>query len=45
VQEASAVLALREGTARSRLSRARARLRTALADRGLGAQELMAEEV
>ena len=45
VQEASAVLALREGTARSRLSRARARLRTALADRGLGAQELMTEEV
>jgi RNA polymerase sigma-70 factor (ECF subfamily) len=43
VQEAAAVLGLKEGTARSRLSRARQRLRTALSDRESTAQ-LITEE-
>ena len=43
VQEASAVLGLKEGTARSRLSRARQRLRSVLADRE-SSTEMMIEE-
>lgn len=44
VQEASKVLALKEGTARSRLSRARARLRTTLGNRDITSTELVTEE-
>lgn len=45
VQEASAALGLKEGTGRSRLSRARARLRSALTDDEATSLALMAEEV
>lgn len=44
VQEASEVLGLKEGTARSRLSRARARLRAVLGDRGFASTALVTEE-
>jgi RNA polymerase sigma factor (sigma-70 family) len=43
-QEASAALGLKEGTARSRLSRARARLRTTLTGAHASSLELMREE-
>lgn len=44
VQDASAALGLKEGTGRSRLSRARARLRTALTDDEASSLALMTEE-
>ena len=44
VQEASAALGVKESTARSRLSRARARLRTALTDAEADSLALMTEE-
>ena len=44
VQDASAALGLKEGTGRSRLSRARARLRTSLTDDEATSMALMTEE-